>query len=206
MSRFIHRWTARLALGLVLALSIVPAAAAHPALQATDPTALADAYLAGNPDAQAPLLADDAVLRIVPAPLGTTGVWSGKEQVASYLDFSRSQEPRTERVGSWQVSGDHVSGTVMVTVNDFRKVGLGAVKHQYDFVIQGGKIKSVTATVDASELPRVQAAFEAYAAAHPVAAPPGMPTTGAPQALLPLLIAMGMLLLTLGAALHRRKA
>ncbi|HET7081893.1 MAG TPA: hypothetical protein VFM49_31070, partial [Chloroflexia bacterium] len=69
-----------------------------------------------------------------------------------------------------------------------------------------GKIKSFTSTMALSERPRVQAAAQAWAAAHPGAGPPGMPTTGAPPALLPLLLAMGMLLLTLGTAIRWRKA
>ena len=94
----------------------------------------------------------------------------------------------------------------MVTANDFVMLNVGAVQHQYEFVVQDGKIKSWTGTMTPSEQARVGAAAQAYAAAHPAPATPGMPATGAPLALLPLLIAMGLLLLTLGAALRRRKA
>jgi hypothetical protein len=208
MSRFIQRWTARLALGLALALGLVPVAAAQPAQQAGDPAAVVDAYVAafGHPEVQITMVTDDVTLQIVPPPPGTPGVWSGKAQAAGLFAFSKIQNSHAELVGNWQVTGDKVSGTVMVTTNDFRKYNVGAVQHQYDFVVQNGKIKSFTSTMALFERPRVQAAAQAYAAAHPVAAPPGMPTTGEPQALLPLLLATGMLLLTLGAALRRRKA
>jgi hypothetical protein len=208
MSRFIYRWAARLALGLALAVGLVPLAAAHPASQDGDPAAIANAYIAalGHPEVQITMVTDDVTLQIVPPPPGTPGVWSGKAQAAGQLAFAKSQNPHVDLVGSWQVTGDHVSGTVLVTVNDFRKWGVGAVQHQYDFVVQNGKIKSWTGTKAEFERPRVQAAAQAYAAAHPAPAPVGMPATGEPQALLPLLIAMGMLLLTLGAALRRRNA
>ena len=208
MSRFIRRWMAQMAFGLALALGLVPVAAAHPASQAGDPAAVANAYIAalGHPEAQRNLVTDDVTLRIVPPPPGTPGVWSGKEQAAGLFAFTKSQNSHAELVGSWQVTGDSVSGTVMVTTNDFVKYNVGAVQHQYDFVVQNGKIKSFTSTMALSERPRVQAAAQAWAAAHPGAGPPGMPTTGAPPALLPLLLAMGMLLLTLGAAIRWRKA
>ena len=208
MSRLIHRWTARVVLGLALAVGLVPVAAAQPVRQAGDPAAVVGAYVAalGHPEVQITMVTDDVTLQIVPPPPGTPGVWSGKAQAAGQFAFAKSQNPHVELVGSWQVSGDRVSGTVMVTTNDFVKYNLGAVQHQYDFVVQNGKIKSFTSTMALFERPRVQAAVQAYAAAHPGAAPPGMPTTGAPPALLPLLLAMGMLLLTLGAALRRRNA
>jgi hypothetical protein len=207
MSRFIYRWAARVAVGLALAVGLVPVAAAHPAQQASDPAAVASAFIGTfDPGARMGMVADDVTLSIIPAPPGTPGVWSGKQQAAALFGFSKSQIVHLELAGSWQVSGDKVSGTVMVTTNDFIKYNVGAVQHQYDFVVQNGKIKSFTSTMALFERPRVQAAAQAYAAAHPAPAPVGMPATGEPQALLPLLIAMGMLILTLGAALRRRNA
>ncbi len=184
MNQFIHTWTRRLALGwalgLALVLGLVPVAAAQPAQQVGDPAAVVDAFLAaqGHPDAQINLVTDDVTLRIVPPPPGAPGVWSGKDQARGFFEFQKSQNPHVELVGSWQVSGDSVSGTVLVTVNDFRKWGVGAVQHQYDFVVQGGKVKAWTGTMAEFERPRVQAAAQAYAAAHPAPASPGMPTTG----------------------------
>ena len=206
MNRFIKRWTGFLALGLTLTLSGVPGAAAHPAQQTSDPAAVANAYVAafGHPDAQINLVTDDITLRIVPPPPGTPGSWSGKAQAAGLFAFTKIQNAHAELVGSWQVSGETVTGTVMVTTNDFVKWNVGAIQHQYDFVVQNGKVKSFTSTMALSERPRVQAAAQAYAAAHPAPAPAGMPATGAPLGLLPLLLALGLLLLTLGLGLRRR--
>jgi hypothetical protein len=207
MNRFIWRWTGCLAVALALALGLVPGAAAKPAPQATDPVAVVNAYLAAanNPEAELNLVTDDVTLRIVPPPPGTPGVWSGKEQAAGFFAFSKSQNVHIELVGSWQVTGASVSGTVLVTANDFRNWNVGAVQHQYDFVVQDGKVKAWTGTMAEFERPRVQAAAQAYAAAHPAPAPVGMPATGAPLAQLPLLIALGLLILTLGAALRWRR-
>src|SRR4051812_44554085 len=182
MNRYIVRWTGLLALGLALALGLGSGAGAWAAQQAGDPAAVAAAYIAafGHPDAQINLVTDDVTLRIVPPPPGTPGAWSGKEQAAGLFAFTKSQNTHVELVGSWQVSGDNVSGTVMVTTNDFVKFNVGAVQHQYDFVVRDGKVKSFTSTMALSERPRVQAAAQAYAAAHPAPAPAGMPATGAP--------------------------
>ncbi len=206
MNRLLQRWTAGLALGLALLLSLMPGPVAWAAPQAADPAAVADAYLAAanNPDAQLNLVTDDITLRIMPPPPGTPGVWSGKEQAAGFFAFSKSQNVHLELVGSWQVTGANVTGTVLVTANDFRNWNVGAVQHQYDFVLQDGKVKSWTGTMAEFERPRVQAAAQAYAAAHPAPVAPGMPTTGEPIVLLPLLITLALLTLTVGAVLRRR--
>src|SRR4051794_15882310 len=182
MYRLIQKLVGCLAVGLVLALGLVPGAAAKPAPQASDPVAVVDAWLAASdPAALLNMVTDDVTLRIVPPPPGTPGVWSGKDQTRELFEFGRGQNGHVELVGSWQVTGNivsgTVSGTVLVTVNDFRKSGVGAVQHQYDFVVQDGKIKSWTGTMAEFERPRVQAAAQAYAAAHPAPAPVGMPTT-----------------------------
>lgn len=168
---------------------------------------MADAWLAAAADweAQANLITDDVTLQIVPPPPGTTGVWSGKDQVREFLELGKGQNGLEELVGSWPVNGDRVSGTVMVTVNNFRKWNVGAVQRQFEFVVQGGKVKSWAGIMAEFERPRVQAAAQAYAAAHPAPGSPGMPRTGAPLMLLPLLV-VGTLLLMVGAALRRRKA
>src|SRR4051794_33065012 len=112
MNRFLQTWTGRLALGLALALGIVPVAAAPPAQQAADPATIANAYLAAanNPEAQINMVTDDVMLSIVPPPPGTTGVWSGKEQARGFFAFSKTQNAHAELVGSWQVTGDRVTG------------------------------------------------------------------------------------------------
>jgi hypothetical protein len=169
----------------------------------TDPVAVVDAYIAatGNPEAQLRLVADDITLRIEPQPPGTTGVWSGKAEAQGFFGFSKSQDVHLERIGSWQVSGDSVTGTVMVTVNDFRKWNVGAVQHQYEFVVQSGKIKSFASIMAPSERDRVAAAAAAYFAAHP---PAGMPRTGGEQSVPgTLLITLGMLATLVGFSLRR---
>jgi ketosteroid isomerase-like protein len=170
MNRLVQTWTAWLALGLALVLSLVPVASAR----AADPAAIADAYIAAtalDPEAIINMVTDDVTLRIVPPPPGTTGVWSGKDQARDNFESSKSQNVHEELVGSWQVTGDTATGTVLVTVNDFGKWGAGAVPHQYDFVLPGGKIKSWTGTMAELERARVQAAAQAYATAHPAPAP-----------------------------------
>jgi len=184
---------------------VAAAAQAYEAAQKSAPLAVVDTYLAnlGNVEAQMALIADDAVMRIIPAPPNTPdGVWSGKDQVRQYFEFAKMQNPKVERLGSPTVEGDTVTMTVRVLVNDFREWGIGAVEHTYVAVVQGGKIKSFTFIMAPSERDRVAAAAGAYFAAHP---PAGMPRTGGEQPVpLSLLVAFGMVAALIGLDLRRR--
>jgi len=140
--------------------------------QTTDPVAVVDAYRiawGNNIEAALAVLADDAVLNVVPPPPGTPGLWTGKEEIRQFMESALKQNPVHERVGSATVDGDKVTMTVMILNNNFRKWGIGPVEHTYEAVVQGGKIKSLIVTMAPSERPRVAAAAQAYEAAQKVA-------------------------------------
>jgi hypothetical protein len=186
----------------ILALSPVGAAA-----QTTDPVAVVDAFRAAvghDTAAGVALVTDDAVVSIVPPPPNTSGVWTGKEQVRQYLEFSVMKNGVHERKGDARVEGDKVTMTVMVLNDDFRQWGIAAVEHTYDAVVQGGKIKSITITMAVAERARVRAAAEAYMAAQGGQPPAGMPRTGGEQSLpFLLLTAISMLAALVGLGLRR---
>src|ERR687893_306840 len=81
--------------------------------QGTDPAAVMAAFstAAPNPDAQVALVADDVTITIA----FDGRVWTGKEQARQFLGIMKMINARRELVGSWQVNGNAVSGTVMVT-------------------------------------------------------------------------------------------
>lgn len=172
--------------------------------QASDPLAVVNAYLANlnDVDAALALVADDAVISIVPPPPNTPGgVWRGKEQIRQYLEFGIMQDTKDEPVGSAQVEGDKVTMTVMVLVNDFRQWGIGAVQHTVEAVVQGGKIKSLDYVMAPAERGRVAAAAQAYFASHP---PAGMPRTGGEQPMpFSTLVVLGMVAALVGLSLRR---
>lgn len=179
------------------------------AAQTTDPasifTAFLNAEISSDPASALPLLSDDAVVRIIPAPPGSPGVWTGKAEIVQWLQFVKSQSPSQERIGSPAVSGNKVTQTVLVTVNDFRKWGIGPVEHTFEAVIENGKVKSFVSTMAVSERGRVGAAAAAYQASQSGQAPAGMPRTGESQGsvVLWLLATMGALVAALGLRVRR---
>jgi len=165
----------------VVAMALLIMSPASIFAQAGDPVSVADAFnsAALDPQAEIGMVTDDVMITVVPPPPGASGVWSGKAQAQAFFEFVKGQNVHRELVGSWQVAGDKVTGTVMVTNNDFANWGVGAVQHQLEFVVQDGKIKSFNSIMAPSERPRVMAAAQAYQAAHRAQAPAGMPKTGA---------------------------
>src|SRR5438045_3213382 len=113
---------AMITLGALFMLTLSPVGVSA---QTTDPVAVVDAFRAAighDVEAGLALVADDAVISIVPPPPNTPGgVWRGKEQIRQYLEFGIMQDTKVERVGSPTVVGDTVTMTVMVLVNDFRQ-------------------------------------------------------------------------------------
>jgi hypothetical protein len=153
--------------------------------QADDPLTVFNNFIdwrATNPEAALGIVTDDIVIQIVPAPPGTTGIWTGKQQVAMWMQFVKSQFISQELVGEPQVDGNKVIATYMVYVNDFRMWGIGPVRHNFDAVVEGGKVKSFTASIAPEERQRVANAAQAFAQSQsPAQAPAGMPRTGAAQ-------------------------
>lgn len=196
-----------IAAGIMMMLIVSPA---RMFAQAGDPASIVTAFNAAvlDPAAQMGMITDDVVIKIVPPPAGTTGVWTGKAEAQNFFAFVKGKNVHRELTGSWQVTGDTVTGTVIVTNNDFTAWNVGAVQHQLDFVVQGGKIKSFTTTMAPSERPRVMAAAQAYQAAHSGQAPTGMPQTGAGNStgmLLPAMLVIALVFLSAGTVVRRRR-
>ncbi len=184
MKRFVRTWTRPLALVAVMALGFAQVAGAQP----TDPASVLIAWenvafgSAQDIDAALALMTDDAVLTVIPAPPGTPGVWTGKAEIRQALLFNKQRNVKRENISTPQVEGNKVSVTAMVTNNTFDMWGVGPVKHTTAAVVEGGKIKSYTSTMDLSERARVGAAAQAYQAAQAAQQPAGMPRTGGASA------------------------
>ena len=186
-------------------MGILVVSPARMSAQETGPAAVLTSLLrvfTSDSDAALALFTDDAVVRIIPPPPGASGVWSGKEEIKQFLQFAKSQNAVQEIVGSPTVNGNNITATVMVTVNDFRKWGIGPVEHTYEAVVEGGKFKSFDSIMAPAERGRVGAAAQAYMAAQGGQPPAGMPRTGNEQPMPFFLIIMsGMLAALVGLAL-----
>jgi hypothetical protein len=142
--------------------------------QESDPASVMEAFneAAADPSAAVQLLADDVTIRIIPAPPGQSGVWTGMEEVREFLEFTKAQDVRRELVGAWHVEGNTVSGMVMVTNKDFTAWGVAPVEHTLEAVVEDGEIKAWTSIMSPAERERV-------GAARATQQPGSMPSTGA---------------------------
>src|SRR5688500_15075861 len=186
-------------------MGILVVSPARMSAQETSPLSVVTTYIREYPgNAALEFFSDDAVVRIVPPPPGTSGVWTGKEEIRTGLfPFGQSQNTRPEIIGSPVVEGNKVTVRVMVQTNDFKRLGVGRVEHTNEVVVEGGKIKSFTSTMIPSERERIAAAVAARQA-QAGQPPAGMPRTGDEQPMPYFLIIMsGMLAALVGLALRR---
>jgi hypothetical protein len=193
---------------LILGISIIAALAALPfaALAQDDPASIMHDFSithAQNPEAALELLADDVTIRIVPPPADQLGVWSGKEEARAYFGFIQVQDARRELQGEWQVDGNNVRGSVMVTARQLIEWGVAPVEVIIEAVIEDGKIVSWTATTTPEEQERIAAAL------RDMGVPQVPPQTGGPLDLFGVqatLLALGVLALAVGFGLRTRFA
>jgi len=209
MKRLLKTGAWSLALAIGMALGLAQAAGAQTQTGPSDPVAVVDAFHAVGDDMEAALalLTDDVVIELVPPPPNTTGIWKGKTEARAFFEWRNANNIRRERTGDAQVlssaAGYELTGNVGVTSDTFKRWGVGVVGHTFRAEVQDGKLKYYRGQIVAEEAQRVAAARLAFEQAQ--AQPAGMPRTGAPL-LLPLILALGMALVTAGAALRRRKA
>jgi LPXTG-motif cell wall-anchored protein len=203
-------WIWPLALAVGLSLGAAQVAGAQPA-PATDPVSVAVAFekaVGTDVDTALALVADDAVLKITPAPQGTSGLWTGKDEVRQALQYSRQHMVNREITGSPQASGNQVTYMAMVSNDFFQMIGVSPVQFSTQVVVEDGKIKSYTSSIVPSEGPRVGAASQAYQAAHGAQAPQapaGMPRTGDgdSNSMMLMGLAVGMLFMAGGMLVRR---
>jgi hypothetical protein len=155
------------------------------------------------------MMADDAVLKITPAPQGTTGLWTGKDEIRQGLQYSKDHKVKREIVGAPQVDGTKATDTVLTSNDFFQMIGVAPVQFTTEAVVEGGQIKSFATVIAPSEQGRVGAAAKAFQAAHAAPAPTGMPQTGAGEPLstiLPGLLMMALCLVTAGLVVRRSRS
>jgi hypothetical protein len=160
--------------------------------QATDPLSVMKASLdvlnAGNVDTAA--LADDVVFTIA----GRS--FRGKEEVSRMIADDVANHVQVEAT-NFQVAGNKVTYSFKQSSDLFRGLGIEFINGSTEAVIEGGKIKSLTATPTPESAARLQAAF---------AEPQTMPTTGAPRSpISTMLLALGGLGVLAGVSLWMRR-
>lgn len=148
---------------VLMAMVIIFALTSSLYAQETDPAkvfnALADALNAGDVDAAMTLYAPDAVLNIVPPPPGSTGTFTGLEEIRGWFEILVGMNFKCEGVEILQVEGDKVK-LILKTSSDFaRGLNIAFLEYMEENIIQEGKIKSQTSTITEESAGKMQTAM-----------------------------------------------
>lgn len=165
--------------------------------QETDPesiaSALVEALVAKDIDAAMALVADDAVVTVIPPPTGTSGVFTGTEEIRAWYEQLVAWNFRAE-MSNFQVSGDRATWTTKAWADPFEPLGILPLEYHAEGVFRDGKIASYTDTMTEESVAKLTAAMAA------------LPVTGGAQLGFPLLLCLGagaLLIGSLGAGLRR---
>jgi hypothetical protein len=143
------------------------------ALCAQEPDAMSvinawlEALNAGDIDAALSYLADDAVVQIVPAAPGTSGVFSGKGEIRGWYETLLAQHGEGT-LSDCQVDGENVTCVNTYAEDSLRSLGLDSIVGPWVAVVREGKLQSYTFAMSDESLAAMMAAMT----------PAAMPETG----------------------------
>ncbi len=131
-------------LGVLVALLVsVGAVSAQP----QDPESVFGAFEAAfnAHDEEATLIrfADDGVVRTTPPSPGTTGVFSGKDQIRAWLRGALAQGNVHEESSSIQVAGNTVTALSRTATDALKQLDASPAESNVEVVIQTGRISGV---------------------------------------------------------------
>jgi hypothetical protein len=126
-----------------------------------------EALNAGEIDTALSYLADDAVVQIVPPAPGTSGIFTGKDEVRGWYETVVGQNGVTV-LTDCQVDGETVTCVNTYAEDSFRSLGIDSVVGEWVAVARDGKLQSYTFTMSDESLAALMAAMS----------PPVMPETG----------------------------
>ena len=138
---------------LTLWLATVSGISAQPADPTSIVVAFEDAIRAGDAAAAAAVFAQDAVLR---TPGGRQ--LSGSDQIAAYLEGLVAQHFESEVVGTRQVLGDVEQHTALVSVDEWRQLGVAPLEATAQVVVRGGQIEAFSTTLTPESIAKLQGA------------------------------------------------
>ena len=162
------------------------------AAQGADPLSVVSASIAalnaGDAAGATALFAADATVTIRPGRPGRPETSTGTAQILALWQTGVAQHIHIDMVGTPQVAGDTVTGTISVAADDLRQLGITSVQRTLVSVVRGGKIASLTLTLTPDSAAKLQAALakaarvaqipRSGAASGPAQNPARMPSTG----------------------------
>jgi len=190
-------------LGVLVALLVsVGAVSAQP----QDPESVFGAFEAAfnAHDEEATLIrfADDGVVRTTPPSPGTTGVFSGKDQIRAWLRGALAQGNVHEESSSIQVAGNTVTALSRTATDALKQLDASPAESNVEVVIQTGRIQSMTRAGTPEWVAKLQAGL-ARTQAAPAQAPSALPRTGDVPSPIAGALGLGAVLLAAGLALRR---
>jgi ketosteroid isomerase-like protein len=139
--------------------------------QESDPISTVDAWVAtlnaGDIDGALSYLVDDAVVTIVPPAPGTSGVFTGKEEIRGWYEGTVGEHGVTT-LSDCQVDGETVTCVNTYSGDSFTSMGIESVVAEWVAVVRDGKLQSYSWTMSDESLAALMAAMP----------PEAMPETG----------------------------
>ena len=180
---------------LALVAAVLLGSPAEVTAQVPDARTVVDTWItvqnAHDLDGALALFTDDGVIRIVPAPPGTSGVWSGKQQLREVLQSWFADNLRIETTNV-QVTEDRVTWFTRVWFDSWITLGVAPIDNNSEAIVQGGKLKSFTANITPEGAAKLQAAAAAAqpapataAAPRPAPTPPAHAVASVPESVGP---------------------
>jgi ketosteroid isomerase-like protein len=139
--------------------------------QEPDPMSIVNAWVAalnaGDIDGALSYVADDAVATIVPPQPGTSGVFTGKEEIRGWYEIIVGEHGVTT-LSDCQVEGETVTCVNTYATDSITALGLDSLVAEWVAVVRDGKLQSYSWTITEESLAELMAAMP----------PEAMPVTG----------------------------
>ena len=150
---------------LILALLLLAACAPSSKPPAADAEALVQGFIeaqnAGDVEGALALLADEAVIQLVPPPMeGDDGIFTGKEEIRAWYEILASLHGAGE-LSNVSVEGDQVTAILTYTDDSLKQIGVESIDNEWVVTLQDGKIQGYTATLTEASLAELLAAMAA---------------------------------------------
>jgi hypothetical protein len=113
-----------------------------------------DALNEGNVSAALEYLEDDATIQIMPPPPGTSGNFTGKEQIQAYYQGTAALNGYNELI-KIQVDGEKISFSSKFGMDEWRNMGVESLEVLGEGVIVDGKFQSYIVTIPPESLAKL---------------------------------------------------
>jgi ketosteroid isomerase-like protein len=130
--------------------------------QEPDPMSIVNAWVAalnaGDIDGALSYVADDAVVTIVPPSPGTSGVFTGKEEIQGWYETIVGEHGVTT-LSDCQVDGEAVTCVNTYAADSITAMGLDSLVAEWVAVVRDGKLQSYSWTITEESLAELMAAM-----------------------------------------------